>query len=232
MFQQRWITHVNASAKLYQDLYFEIAFYQITFTLVSPSEKNLCQGWSQWDSSKMSSWLRAPDSCSLSPSRGAWSCRCLESKGAPWTSFELKHPFTCLLKWVWLFSAFLHLSKWPHFKIHAYTEHTRTFHIWFLQCNGFASFVMVSCTRCRNAETYGKENQLQQKLASSHCCRFLAYRWRTSKIVLANSQNDLDSHWHSTFLINSLSPKQCNAEPCLLSSSKEAIPEKSCDYGN
>lgn len=187
---------MQVQSKLYQHLYFEIAFYQITFTLVSPSEKTCVKDGPSEVAPKTSSWLRAPGSCSPSPSRGAWSCWCLESKGALWTSLELKHPFTCLLKWVWLFSAFLHLSKWPHFKIHTYTAHTRTFHIWFLQCNGFASFVMVSCTRCRNAQTYGKENQLQQKWASSRCCRFLAYRWRTSKIVSTNNQNDLDNHWH------------------------------------
>lgn len=172
MFQQSWITHVNASvikvipAALLWNCILSDHFQKFVFffwTPVSPSEKNLCQGWSQWGSSRGSSWLQAPGSCSPPPSRGARSGWCLESKGALRTSLELKHPSTCLLKWVWLFSTFLHLSKRPHFKIYTYTVHTRTFHIWFLQCNGSASFVMVSCTRCRNAETYGKENQLQQK---------------------------------------------------------------------
>lgn len=91
---------------------------------------------------------------------------------------QLRHPSTCLLKRIWLYSAFLtailnsHILKYTY----TYTEHMRTFCIWFLKCNGFACFVIVSCTRCRNAETYRKENQLQQKQATSHCCRFFRDR--------------------------------------------------------
>lgn len=117
--------------------------------------------------------------------------------GKAWSSgpvSQWRHSSIYLLKWIWLVSAFLHLSKWPHFKIHTHRVHIRTFHIWFLQCNGFACSVMVSCTRRRNVETYGKQNQLQQEWASSHHHRFLRDRWIRLKTASTNWQNGSMEH--------------------------------------